>query len=97
MDLFFDPSRLLLSVIGIGLLILKVYAFVDCLRRPVAAFVAYGKLTKPAWLAITGISAFLELISGSPLGILGLLGTVASIVYLVDVKPAVSGAANPWD
>lgn len=97
MDLFFDPSRLLLSVIGIALLILKVYAFVDCLRRPDAPFVAYGKLTKPAWLAITGISALLELLSGSPLRVWSLLGTVASIVYLVDVKPAVTGAANPWD
>lgn len=96
MHLFFDPAAVLLSVIGLGLLVLKVYAFVDCLRRPEGAFVAYGKLTKPAWLAITGIAALTQLVFGGAIGLFSIAGTVAAIVYLVDVKPAVTGTSNPW-
>ena len=91
-----DPSGLLLWALSVGLLVLKGYAFVDCVQRSPGTFVAHGKLTKQAWLAITGIAALLQLVSPGVLGILGLLGTVAAIVYLVDVKPAVSGSANPW-
>jgi hypothetical protein len=94
--LFWNPANLLLSTLALGLLVLKVYAFVDCLRRPEAAFVAHGKLTKPAWLAITGIAALLQLAFGGVLGLLPALGAVAAIVYLVDVRPAVSGTSNPW-
>jgi len=93
---FFNPSTVLLSVLALGLLVLKVYAFIDCLRRPEGMFVALGKLTKPAWLAITGIAALLQLLRPDVISIFSLLGTVAAIVYLVDVKPAVSGSANPW-
>ena len=95
--LLFNPANLLLSVLGLGLLVLKVYAFVDCLRRPEAAFVAFGKLTRPAWLAITGIAALVQLLLGGVIGLLSIVGTVAAIVYLVDVKPAVSGTSNPWN
>ena len=94
---YLHPANLLLFVIGIGLLVLKIYAFVDCLRRPEGSCVAFGKLTKPAWLAITGISALLQLIFGGAIGLLSIAGTVATIVYLVDVKPAVSGTSNPWN
>ena len=52
---------------------------------------AFGKLTKPAWLAITAVSAVLQFLSSDPIGLLSVVGTVASIVYLVDVKPAVTG------
>jgi hypothetical protein len=89
-----NPGDLLLWVVGLGLLILKVYAFVDCLRQQDAAFPAHGKLTKPVWLAITGIAALLQLAIGGTLGLLPIIGTVAAIVYFVDVKPAVSGSNN---
>lgn len=97
MHFLFDPAHLLLSVIGLGLLVLKVYAFIDCVRRPEGAFVAHGKLTKPAWMAITGIAALTQLVFGGVLGLFAIVGAVAAIVYLVDVKPAVSGSSNPWN
>ena len=84
-------ASLLLGVIGIALLGMKIYAFADCVRRPAAAFPAYGKLSKPAWLAITAL-AVLTALTLNPIGLLSLAGTVGAIVYLVDVKPAVSGA-----
>lgn len=85
-----SPANALLSALFLGLLVLKAYAFIDCVRRPAGAFVAYGKLTKPIWLAITAASAVLQLLFPSPLGLLTLVGTIASVVYLVDVKPAVT-------
>lgn len=91
-----SPSGLLLWALSLGLLVLKGYAAFDCVQRPAGAFVAFGKLTKPGWLAITCIAAFLQLTLGGVIGLLSLLGTVAAIVYIVDVKPAVSGSTNPW-
>lgn len=88
-------ASLLLWLIAVGLMVLKVYAVVDCARRPAEAFAAYGKLTKPVWLAITGAAAALQLLSWSVFGIFSIAGTVAAIVYLVDVRPAVSGTSLP--
>jgi len=45
------------AVVLYGTLALAVWAFVDAIIRPAAGFVAAGKLTKPGWLAITGIAA----------------------------------------
>ena len=84
-------SSLLLTVLNLGLLVLAGFAFVDCLRQPAAAFPAAGKLTKPAWLGITGVATALCLVGVGVLGLLGAVVAVAAIVYLVDVRPAVSG------
>lgn len=85
-------ASLILTVVGLGLLILKVYALIDCVQRPAAAFLAHGKLSKPAWLAILGFALLLHLVGGGGIGLLGIIGTIAAIVYLVDVKPTVTGA-----
>ena len=82
-----DPSTLLLLVLGLGALALKVWALVDAAVRPQAAFVAAGKLTKIAWVAILAAAVLLG--GANVMGLFGLLGTVAAIVYLVDVRPAV--------
>jgi hypothetical protein len=94
----FGVSNALVGLIGIVVVAFQAWAVVDCVRRPTQAFVAAGKLTKPAWLAITAIALVIGLLTG-PLGILGLAATVASIVYLVDVRPAVrevQGGGNRW-
>jgi hypothetical protein len=82
----------LLNVVWLGLEILKLWALVDCATRPVAAFPLHDKLTKTAWLVILVISALLGLVAG-PIGVLSIAGTIAAVVYLVDVRPAVSGRA----
>ena len=92
----FDPSNLLLLVLGLGALGLKVWALVDACTRPQAAFVAAGKLTKIAWVAILAVAVLLG--GADVMGLFGLLGTVAAIVYLVDVRPAVRELkrGGPW-
>lgn len=82
-----DASLALLSLLGYAALGLKVYALVDACIRPTAAFPAAGKLTKLAWIAILAAAVLLG--GTDVLGLFGLLGIVATIVYLVDVRPAV--------
>jgi hypothetical protein len=84
----FGLNNALLSALSLAIVVMQGWALVDCVLRPAKAFEAAGKLTKPAWLAITAIALVVGLLFG-PLGILGLAGIVASIVYLVDVRPAV--------
>ena len=109
MDVFYILDRLVLCAIGVVVAVVSGYAFAHALRqRPGAT----GRLTKNAWLGITGASAlFLLLIplfgllanptfSGLVLSFQGprssmtlfwLAGLVATLVYLVDVRPAVVG------
>jgi hypothetical protein len=77
---------------------LTLWAFVDALFRPAVGFVAAGKLTKPAWAAITGLATVLIFWGQNPMSLLGLPAVIAGIVYLVDVRPAVRGLrrGNSW-
>ena len=77
---------------------LTVWAFVDALIRPAAAYVAAGKLTKPGWAAITGLAALIIFLFKTPMTFLGLPAVIAAVVYLVDVRPAVRGLrrGNSW-
>jgi hypothetical protein len=45
-------------------------------------------MTKPAWLIILGLALVAHLLFWSPISLLNIAGTVAAIVYLVDVRPA---------
>lgn len=93
---FFGASNVLLLALGLLALALKLWALVDAIIRPGAAFPAAGKLSKPIWIAILAAAVLLG--GASVLGLLGLLGTVAAVVYLVDVRPAVRELrpGGPW-
>lgn len=91
MHYLYSPGDGLLLLIGLGLLVLKVWALVDCATRPAAAFELHNKLTKVAWLVILVLAVVLG--GTGVLSLFGIAGTVAAIVYLVDVRPAVSGRA----
>jgi hypothetical protein len=86
-------QSLVTIVLFVVFLIVKVWALADCATRPKDAFPAAGRKSWLLWLAITGASAVTGLVF-SPLGIFGLAGLVASIVYLVDVRPRVAEAAS---
>jgi Protein of unknown function (DUF2516) len=66
-----------------------VYAFVHALLQRPDAFTAADKLTKPAWLGITGAAALVLVLLPGPMTILWLGGLVAALVYIVDVRPQV--------
>lgn len=76
-------------VIGIFAIVLHLAAFVDCLTRRADAFPAAGKMSKVAWLLIIGLALLVTVALRTALGILGIIGLVASLVYFLDVRPAV--------
>jgi uncharacterized membrane protein len=81
---------------GIWLVAIPVggYAFVHALMQRADAFTAADKLTKPAWLGITGASLLVLILFRGPQdsgALFWLAGLIAVLVYIVDVKPAVVG------
>jgi hypothetical protein len=75
-------------ILTVVLFVLQAYTFVDALTRRPDHFVAADKLTKPAWLIILGLAVLAHALFWNPLQFLNLIGAVAAIVYLVDVRPA---------
>jgi hypothetical protein len=72
-----------------ALIVLRVWALLDCATRKAAAFPAVDKLTKPAWLLILVVSGLLGTFASPPLWPISLISVVVSAVYLADVRPAV--------
>lgn len=67
-------------IIALATLVLRLFALIDALTHPDSAYLAAQKQTRAFWLITLGIGLFLTLI-----------GVIAAIVYLVDVRPAVRG------
>jgi hypothetical protein len=93
-------ERWLFFVLDWGACALMVWAFVDCATRKGPAFPAAGKLTKPAWLLMTGIPAALSLLLVLQgfyivLNLLVYIGLIVCSVYLADVRPAVREISGP--
>jgi hypothetical protein len=88
-DLVADIELWLLHVVFVGVLALQAWAFIDTLIRKSAAFPAAGKLTKPAWALITALGLVVTALVRSPLNLIALVGVIASLVYLADVRPTV--------
>jgi hypothetical protein len=84
----FQLESTIMMVASFALLAVKIWAFIDALMRPAAAFVAAEKLTKPAWCLILGLVVASSLLWPSPLGLFSIIGTVAAFVYILDAKPA---------
>ena len=78
-----------------GLVVLRAWAFVDCLTRKAAAFPAVDKLTKPAWLAILVIAGLFGTFLSPPAYPISLISVVVAAVYLADVRPAVREISSP--
>lgn len=84
--MFGAVQNLVILVIWVVTLALKGFAFVDCLRRPSAAFPAVGRKSKVLWLVLTGLSLLLGLLPSFTLNLFGLAGIVVALVYLFDVR-----------
>jgi len=82
-------QNLVISVASLALFVVKALAFLDSLSRRREEFVAADKLTKPAWSIILGVSLAAHMLFWDPINLLGVAGTIAAIVYLVDVRPAI--------
>ena len=78
-----------MAALSLAMFGVQAFAFVDALTQRKDAYVAADKLTKPAWTLILGLGVLAHLLFWSPLSLLNLVGIVAAIVYVVDVRPAI--------
>jgi hypothetical protein len=76
------------SLLWLVLGAVKVWALVDGARRQGTLYPAAGKQTKTLWMLFLGLGLAFHLISGV-LSLVNLAGTIAAIVYLVSVRPAI--------
>jgi len=67
-------------------LVVKGFAFIDCIRRPPEAFPAVGRQSKVLWLILTGLAAGTGFFPGFTINIIGLAAIVVALVYLFDVR-----------
>lgn len=89
MDVFLVESYVQLVVFFV-LLVIKIFAFVSSLLYSGEAYLAADKLNKPTWCIVLGIAVVLQLLP-LPLMIVNLAMTIAALVYLADVRPALTG------
>jgi hypothetical protein len=71
------------------LFVVKAFAFLDALGRPQQVFPAADRQTKKFWLLILGLFLLEHVIFWQVIGLLSLIGTVAALVYVLDVRPTV--------
>lgn len=77
-----------LWLLNTALLVFTAFAFVDAAIRREDAYRAASKQTKPFWLIILGLALVVDLIFNF-MAFLPIIGLIATIVYMVDVRPAV--------
>ncbi|MFB7089469.1 DUF2516 family protein [Streptomyces sp. NPDC056296] len=77
-------------LLSIALILFSGFALVDAAVRREDAYRAADKKTKPFWLIILGIAFVVNLIFNI-LSFLPIIGLIATIVYVVDVRPALRG------
>jgi hypothetical protein len=88
----FQLEGLVLVVVAFALLALKVFALVTAVMFSSESYKAAGKLTKPAWVAILAVALVAQFVwLGQPLSLINLVATIAALVYLADVRPALAG------
>ncbi|NEB80810.1 DUF2516 family protein [Streptomyces sp. SID14478] len=75
-------------LLSLALIVFSGFALVDAAVRREDAYRAADKKTKPFWLIILGIAFVVNLLFPI-LSFLPIIGLIATIVYMVDVRPAV--------
>lgn len=91
MPALFSIQNSILLIATLVIFVLQGWAFVDAVSHRTEAYPAADKLTKPAWLIILGLALAVHLFVWNPISLLNIAGTIAAIVYLVDVRPALRG------
>jgi hypothetical protein len=72
-------------VIFFGMILVKLFALIDAASRSAAAYTYHDKKTKQFWLIVLALA-----LVSTFLGFLSVIGLVAALVYLVDVRPALA-------
>lgn len=80
--LIIGPFSGLLALVSLAIFGLKLFALVDAAIRPKAAWQAAVTQSKTMWVAILAVALLLN-----GIGLFGIVAMVATILYLVDVRP----------
>ncbi|MEW2633790.1 DUF2516 family protein [Streptomyces sp. NPDC048389] len=86
----------LMLIVNLVFLVTSVAAFVMAALAREDAYRAADKKTKPFWMVILGVAVAVNLFI--PMLFLSIAGLIASIVFFVDVRPAlqqVTGGGGP--
>ncbi|QEU97515.1 DUF2516 family protein [Streptomyces kanamyceticus] len=75
-------------LLSLALIFFSGFALIDAAVRREDAYRAADKKTKPFWLIILGIAFIVNLLFPI-MSFLPIIGLVATIVYMVDVRPAI--------
>nr|MCW2727711.1 hypothetical protein [Aeromicrobium sp.] len=86
----FEVQGSLMMILSIALFAAKGFALVDCVARRSAQFTHLDTLPKQTWLIVLGLALLAHLLFWYPLGLLNLIGTVAALVYLAQVRGSIS-------
>lgn len=81
-----EIQGLLSLALSVALFGIKVFALVDCVMRDPSAFAGVTQVSKNGWLVILGLTVAAHLVVWSPLSLLNLVGTVAALVYLAQLR-----------
>ncbi|WP_255954543.1 DUF2516 family protein [Streptomyces odontomachi] len=77
-------------LLNVALILFTGFALFDAAIRREDAYRAVNKQTKPFWLIVLGL-AFVVSVIFPILAFLPIIGLIATIVYMVDVRPAIRG------
>lgn len=91
----FGITSIFYQLLALAEFILPVWGLIHVTRTRPDAYIAAGKQTKKFWTILLGVLAFFAIAFQSPLSLPGLAALIAGIVYLVDVKPAVTDVQRP--
>ncbi|MDT0438526.1 MULTISPECIES: DUF2516 family protein [Streptomyces] len=80
-------------LLSMGLIVFSGFALFDAVTRRDDAYRAADKQSKTFWLIVLGIAFVVNLIF-NVLSFLPIIGLIATIVYMVDVRPALRGLSG---
>lgn len=96
MSVFALPG-LILTAVSLLMFLIQGFAFVDATRHRPDAYPAIDRGNKTGWLIGLGLGVVAHMVFWHPLSILNLVGIVAALIYILDVRPnllAITGRAR---
>lgn len=79
-------TNLVIGIITIAIGVAAIVSLVHAAVQRPDAFTAVDKLSKPAWVGILVVATLVIWLFG-PLSLFGIIGVIAVLVYVVDVRP----------
>src|SRR6476661_1605043 len=80
--------NLIMALLSLVMFVVQAFAFVDATRHRPDAFPAVDRGTKTGWLIGLGLGVVAHMMIWNPLSLLNLIGIVAALVYVTDVRPS---------